>query len=124
MFARWRDMKSNAAIRSSFTPAQRGQIVQRIIVDGWTYGQAAAAFGVREGLVAAWVAEYRRYGMASLRDHPGKTTAAELVRVRLVRPVRSLCRGLSSGLRSLLACESPVAPSPLRRRHDDRTGGS
>ncbi|HEY3912813.1 MAG TPA: helix-turn-helix domain-containing protein [Stellaceae bacterium] len=105
-------------------PAQRGQIVQRVIVEGWTSAEAAAVFGVRERLVAAWVADYRRYGMASLRDRPGKSVAAEVVRLRLVHPVRAGLRGISSAARFLVGYERPAAPSPLRRSQDDRGGGS
>ncbi len=47
---------------------QRGQIIQRVLVDGWSPGQAAAAFGVEERRVARWISAYRRHGMASLRD--------------------------------------------------------
>lgn len=48
--------------------AMRGRIVQRVLVDGWNAAQAAAVFEVRERDVVRWVAAYRRYGMASLRD--------------------------------------------------------
>ena len=44
------------------TAAQRGQIVQRVLVDGWSAAQAAAAFGVSEWRVVQWVAAYRRHG--------------------------------------------------------------
>jgi transposase-like protein len=50
------------------TAARRGQIVQRVVLDGWSPAQAAAAFGVGERQVARWVAAFRRRGMASLRD--------------------------------------------------------
>jgi transposase len=54
------------------SPAQRGQIIQRILVDGWTSARAADAFEVEEWRVSGWVAAYRRDGMASLRaDQPG-----------------------------------------------------
>ena len=32
--------------------AQRGQIVQRVLVDGWSTAQAAATFGLQERRVA------------------------------------------------------------------------
>ncbi len=116
-------MKNSSATRPNLTPAQRGRIVQCVIVDGWTSAEAAAAFGLRERVVAAWVAAYRRYGMASLRDAPGKTVATELVRLRLLRPVRGVLRGFSSGMRWLLAYQRPAALSPLARSQDDRRGG-
>ena len=72
------------------TAAQRGQIVQRVLVDGWSAAQAAAAFGVSEWRVVQWVAAYRRHGMASLRDE----TAAELIdrAVLAAKPTRPLDR--------------------------------
>jgi hypothetical protein len=105
------------------TPAQRGRIVQHIIVDGWTSTEAAAAFGLPERVIDAWVADYRRHGMASLRDRPWQTMAAEIVRLRLLRPVRAVFRGISIGLRRLSVRERSVPPSPLHRFQDDRRGG-
>lgn len=104
------------------TPAQRGHIVQRIIVDGWTGAETAAAFGVPERLVKAWVADYRRHGMASLHHVPGKTVAAELVKLRLLQPVRTVLHRISNGLRGPFARERSGRPSPLRRSSDDRGG--
>ncbi|HEX3953325.1 MAG TPA: helix-turn-helix domain-containing protein [Stellaceae bacterium] len=54
--------------RRDVTSARRGQIIQRIIVEGWSTAQAAAVFGLKERQVARWVAAYRRRGMASLRE--------------------------------------------------------
>src|SRR5258707_7563910 len=48
--------------------AQRGQIIQRVLVDGWSAAQAAAVFRLQERRIARWVADYRRHGMASLRE--------------------------------------------------------
>lgn len=121
-FARWRGMKKRPAARPSLTSAQRGQIVQRVIVDGWSSAEAASAFGIRERLVAAWVADYRRYGMASLRERPGNSMASEVIRLRLLHPVRGVLHGIAMGVRWLLTYERPIAPSPLRRSHDDRLG--
>lgn len=47
--------------------AQRGLIVQRVLVDGRTPEEAGAPFGVDGPSVARWVAAYRRHGMAALR---------------------------------------------------------
>ena len=52
----------------SVPAAQRGHIIQCVLVDGWTVRQAAEALGVAERRVNAWIADYRRHGMASLRD--------------------------------------------------------
>ena len=52
---------------------ERGRIIQRVLVDGWSAAQAAAVFGLPERRIARWVADYRRRGMASLRDEdPGE----------------------------------------------------
>ena len=61
-------MVRRAAGSETIAAATRGQIVQRVLVDGWNAPQAAAVFGVRERDVVRWVAAYRRHGMASLRD--------------------------------------------------------
>jgi transposase-like protein len=50
------------------TPAQRGQIIQHVLVDGWSPTQVAAAYDISERDVERWVAVYRRHGMASLRS--------------------------------------------------------
>jgi hypothetical protein len=55
----------------SLSPAKRGQIIQRVLVDGWPPRRAGAPFGVTERQVIRWVAAYRRDGMASLRDGAG-----------------------------------------------------
>jgi hypothetical protein len=122
VFARWRGMKDRSAERVTLTPAQRGRIIQRIIVDGWSNGEAAAAAGVPERLVEAWVADYRRRGMASLHHSPSKTIAAEVVQVRLLRPVGAVFRMFANAVRWFFAAERPLGASPLRRSNDDRGG--
>jgi helix-turn-helix protein len=122
-FARWLGMKKRSAEAVILTPARRGQIIQRVIVDGWTSAEAAAAAGVPERLVDAWVADYRRHGMASLRHVPRKTVAAEILRLWLGRPVRVVSRVISSSLRRLFARERPASPAPLDRLNNDRRDG-
>lgn len=68
-------MKKSAASKRQVTAAERGHIVQRVLVDGWSCGEAAARFEIGEREVARWVAAYRRRGMASLR-HPATAEAA------------------------------------------------
>src|SRR5271169_454116 len=116
-------MKNRSAQSVALTPAQRGHIVQRILVDGWTSAEAGAAVGVPERLVDAWVADYRRHGMASLRHVPRKTVAAEILRLWVGRPVRGVSRAISTGLRQLFTGEHPASPSPLDRLNDDHRGG-
>jgi hypothetical protein len=125
MFARWHVMKNRSAKSVALiTPAQRGQIIQRILVEGWTSAEAAAVISVPERLVDAWVADYRRYGMASLRYVPRKTVAAEILRLWLGRPVRAVSWAISSLPLRPTVRELPPSPSPLRRSNDDRRGGS
>jgi hypothetical protein len=116
-------MKPSAPHPNTLSPAQRGLAVQRVIVDGWTVAAAAAAAGVPERFVAAWVADFRQDGMASLRQRPGKTIAAEYVHRRLLRPTRLGLRGIGSIVRWLFALEGPVPPYPIRHSRDDRRGG-
>ena len=48
--------------------AERGRIIQHVLVDGWSPAQAAAVFEVGERQVVRWLAAYRRHGLASLRN--------------------------------------------------------
>lgn len=52
--------------------AERGRIVQSILVEGWTAAEVAAHFHIDERAVALWVEEFRRRGMASLRESDAK----------------------------------------------------
>jgi hypothetical protein len=99
--------------------ARRGQIIQRVIVDGWTSAAVSAAFGVPERLVDVWVADFRRRGMASLRSDFGQSIAAEIIQVAVARPVRTFWRRISIGLRRFSAMDPLVRPLPLRRSNED-----
>jgi len=118
--ARSRVMKNNPALRRrTISIVQQGQIIQRVIVDGWTSDEVAAAFGVHRRLVDVWVADFRRYGMASLRQDAGRTIAAEMIQLTVWRPARAMLRKLLIGLRRSLAAEPLVEPLPLRRSNKD-----
>lgn len=95
-------------------PARRGQIIQRVLVDGWSAAQAAAAFGVSERRVVRWVAAYRRLGMASLRDGTMAERAAGgrllWLRAWLARLTAAVRRAFGTDLRSYVE---------LRRSWDD-----
>jgi len=123
MAGRWRGMKSHSSQPHTLTAVQRGVIVQRVLVDGWTVAAAAAAARLPEAVVAGWVADFRRHGMASLRHRPGKTVATDFVHWRILRPVRAASRGFVFSIRWLFALEPPVAPSPIRQSRDDRREG-
>ena len=125
MIGRSRVMKGRSSKPHTLNAAQRGLIVQRVIVDGWTVAAAAAATNLPERLVAVWVADFRQRGMASLRRHPGKTVSAASLHQRLLPPARLAFRTLTNGVRWLLALERRAPPpSPLRHSRDDRLGGS
>ena len=98
--------------------ARRGQIVQRILVDGWSATQAAASFGVGERQVVRWVAAYRRHGMASLRDEGD----AELAPFRWVRRLRLMIRRLSMARRAETDHHEPTPFVISRRRGGDASG--
>jgi hypothetical protein len=117
-------MRHSSSGRHGVTAARRGQIVQRVIVDGWTLTDAAAAFDMPRRLVEIWVADYRRYGMSSLRRVPRRTVAAEIIELRLARPVTAAANRLSRGLRRLFTRPRRADAAPLRGSNDDRRGGS
>ena len=112
-------MKTISARLPTITTAQRALIIQRIIVDDWTIDKAAATLGVPERTVAAWVADYRRRGMASLRGASSRTLAAEFVQVTILQPLRALLRRIWQGLQKVAAMDAAVEPSPLRHTNQD-----
>ena len=100
--------------------AQRGQIIQRVLVDGWSAAQAAAAFGLQERRVARWVADYRRHGMASLREDE----AAERGYLRWLRRIYNAVSRCVGGLRRGFGLVEPAPCIELRRTGDKRGGGN
>ena len=100
--------------------AQRGQIVQRVLVDGWSTAQAAATFGLQERRVARWVADYRRDGMASLREND----AGELLWQRWIRRLRGAVARCYGGVRRGFGLVEPAPCIELRRTGDKRGGGN
>jgi hypothetical protein len=112
-------MKTTELRHRTISVAQRGQIVQRVLVDGWTSIEVAAAFGVPRRIVEVWVNDFRRHGMASLRQDCGRTIAAEMVRSTVCRPVLAMWRKLLIGLHGSIAPEPLVQPLPLRHSNKD-----
>jgi transposase InsO family protein len=47
-------------------------LIQRVLTDGWTAPQAAAAFAVSDRTVRKWLARYRAHGPAGLRDQSSR----------------------------------------------------
>ena len=97
----------------------RGAVIQRVLVEGWSPGRAAAACGVSVRQVNRWVARYRRYGMASLRDVP----QAEAIWRRWLRRLRLLISGFSVDKRHRAAEPIPILaprPNPDGNEYPDR----
>ena len=89
---------------------RRGQVIQRILVDGWSPAEAAAFLGVEERQVVQWLAAYRRDGMASLRG----AATSEPIPNRWARRLRAVFAGLRGGERRA----EPAACVELRHRDD------
>ena len=113
-------MKSASPRPRTIPLARRALIIQRVLVDEWTSAEAAAAFDVSERQVDIWVAEFRRYGMRSLRRTPRNTLRAEIVHLTISRPVRGIASRIASGLRRLFLRERLQQPLPLQHLYDDR----
>jgi hypothetical protein len=82
-------MKKFRTMPRRLTAAERGHLVQRVTVDGWSHSKAAA-FGLPRPVADAWVAEFRRQGMASLRSPSSLTVAAEMALAQMVIRLRSV----------------------------------
>jgi transposase InsO family protein len=54
------------------TAVSRADLVQRVLRQGWSIAQTAAAFGVSTRTAHKWLARYRAEGMAGLRDRPSR----------------------------------------------------
>jgi hypothetical protein len=117
-------MSARLSPTNNLTTAQRGQVIQRVIVDGWKTADAAAAARVPEQLVKAWVADYRRLGMASLRHRTAKSASVEIAQLRLLQPLRLLGRDIALRVRRILMRERRAEPPlPIRRSGDEQRGG-
>jgi len=94
---------------------KRAQIIRRVLVDGWSPAMAAAVFELPERRIARWVNDYKRRGMASLRDDgPG-----ERVMPRWVRALTGAVSRCYAGLRRGFGLVEP-APCVVLRRTEDR----
>jgi transposase-like protein len=114
------DIASNRS--RAITTARRALIVQRVLVDGWSSAEAAAALGVSQRLVDVWVTDYRRHGMASLRHPAGESLAGEIVQLTISQPVRGLASRIVSGLRRCLRRDRVPERLLLGRLNDDFGG--
>lgn len=82
-------MDNNSATSHTITVTRRAQIIQRVLVDGWSPAQIAEACGLEERQITRWVAEYRRRGMASLRSE----VASERLYRRVIGRLRAALAG-------------------------------
>ena len=94
---------------------KRAQIIQRVLVDGWSPAQTAAVFAVPERRIARWVEDYRRRGMASLREDE----ATERVHLRWLRRIYTAVSRCIGGLRRGFGLVEP-APCVVLRRTEHR----
>ena len=130
------DMHENA--RSC--PASRELLVDRVLRQGWSVGQAAEAIGVSERTGYEWLARYRAEGCSGLADRssrphrvPHRTAAVQVRRILALRR-RRLCGaeiaarlGMSrttvarilrrEGLHRLRALDPPEAPRRYEKQH-------
>ena len=109
-------MDNNSATSRSIGVTQRAQIIQRILVDGWTPAQAAKTCGVEERRIARWVADYRRRGMASLRCD--ETTSGRIWR-RMLIALQRLVPQASATMRQAIGRSDPAPCVTLRGGRDD-----
>jgi hypothetical protein len=105
-------MDSNSTRSGAITVARRAQIIQRVLVDGWSPAQMAEACGLEERQIRRWVAAYRRRGMASLRGD----IASERLYRRLIGCLRA---ALTGDFRSAGQSVPPATCVVLRSARDD-----
>ena len=106
-------MSNSSAAGRTISIMQRAQIIQRVLVDGWSPAQLAQACGIEERQIARWVAEYRRRGMASWRT--------EAVDERFYRRWAGQARGLvARGLAIVWHGVAPGTRVPLPAHDDER----
>jgi hypothetical protein len=94
---------------------KRAQIIQRVLVDGWSPAMAAAVFELPERRIARWVSDYKRRGMASLRDDG----SGERILQRWVRGLTGAVSRCYVGVRRGFGLVEP-APCVVLRRSEDR----
>jgi hypothetical protein len=95
---------------------KRGQIIQRVLVDRWSPAMAAAFFELPERRITRWVNDYKRRGMASLRDDD----TGERVVQRWVRGLTGAISRCYVGLRRGFGLVEPAPSCVVLRRTEDR----
>ncbi len=121
-------------------PNSRRLLIERVIEEGWSVPDAAAAAGISERSVYRWLRRWRQDGAAGLLDRssrplrsPGQLPAQRVQAIRSLRQLRMtaaeiaevLCLALSTvslwlkriGLGKRSRLEPPEPPNRYERRH-------
>jgi transposase InsO family protein len=129
----------NAHSLARTTPLSRADLVHRVLREGRSIEQTAAAFGISKRTVHKWLARYRLEGAAGLRDRPSRphrsptrtTREREALILRLRRfrqtgpqiarslgmPKATVARVLKrAGLHRLRLLEPPEPPNRYERK--------
>ena len=79
------------------TPTSRALLVRRVLVEGWSYAQAAEGLGVSIRTVAKWVRRFKEGGVAALEDAssrpgapPHQTPPGAIALIRVLRQQHAL----------------------------------
>jgi transposase InsO family protein len=73
------------------TPRSRAQLVDRVLVDGWSVPRVAQAFHVSRRTVFKWLARYRAAGAAGLADRsPAPRSSPQRTSVRRILQIVAL----------------------------------
>ena len=101
-------MNSHKNARLGFTG--RVCLVMRVLADGWTVPEAAAAFGLSAQSARKWVRRYRVEGRAGLRDRSSRPhRSPRQLSARLERRIRQLRARRLSGPRIADVLELPLS---------------
>ena len=85
-------------------------LIQRVLRDGWTTPQAAAAFGVSDRTVRKWLARYRAEGELGLRDRSSRPhRSPRQLGPRLEARIRRLRARRSTGPQIADALQLPLS---------------
>jgi len=106
-------MKLHGNARSC--PRSRQLLVDRVINDGWTVANAAAAAGLSDRSAAKWLARYRAEGSLGLLDRssapsviPHRTPDDRIAAIAALRRIRMTAAEISEVLRMPLSTTSAV----------------
>jgi transposase InsO family protein len=94
-------------------PKSRRLLVERVLVEGWSLTQAAAAAGVSERTAWKWVQRFREHGEEGLRDRssapnrvPHRTPPERVEAIRTLRQLRMTAAEIAEALGMALSTVS------------------